>query len=330
MRKPVALVTGCTGMDGSHLMELLLEKGYEVHGLMRRHSNADPWRIRHLLDRVEIHTGDLLDQAGLANLLSQVQPHEVYNLAAQSFVKASFEIPVYTAEATGLGALKLFEAVRCTCHSTTRVFQASSSEMFGNVPAPQNEYSAMYPVSPYGVAKLFAHRIAQVYRQSYRMFIACGISFNHEGERRGSEFVTRKITLAATRIKAGLQDFLELGDTSARRDWSFAPDVMRGAWASLQRNTPDDYVFASGETHSVQEFINIAFNTLGLNPKNHVRSGHLKHQRPTEIWELRGDPSKARTELGWLPTINFTQLVQRMIAYDLSQAFYNSPRANQN
>ena len=324
------MITGITGMSGSHLADLLLSKQYEVHGIVRRHSYSDPWRIRHIVDKVHLHTGDLSDEIGLANVLNEVQPDEVYNLAAQSFVKASFEMPVYTSQATGIGALNLFEAVRSTCKESTRIYQASTSEMFGNVPSPQNETSPMNPVSPYGVAKLFAHKMAHVYRKAYGMYISCGIGFNHESERRGVEFVTRKIVLAATRIKAGLQDSLSLGDTSAKRDWSFAPDVMEGAWLSLQQDKPDDYVFASGETHSVQEFVNMAFHTLALNPADYVNTDIAKFNRPTEVFELRGDSSKAREVLGWKPTLAFKEIVQRMIAYDLSTSLYHRPLQNQN
>lgn len=328
--KRVALISGVTGMDGSHMADLLLSKDYIVHGLVRRHSYSEPWRIRHILNRIKLHTGDLTDGSSLASILTTVQPDEVYNFAAQSFVKASFDIPAYTAESTGIGALNLFEAVRSTCRSDTRIYQASSSEMFGNVQSPQDEESPMNPASPYGVAKLFAHKIASVYRASYGMFISCGISFNHESERRGPEFVTRKITMAVAQIKAGIQDKLELGNLDAKRDWSYAPDIMQGAWLSLQHDTPDDYVFASGESHTVSELADIAFKTLGLNPADHIVSQVAEHQRPTDVWNLCGNPHKARNVLGWRPTLTFKELVQRMVAYDLSNAVLIHNRTSSN
>ena len=311
-----ALVFGATGQDGSYLCELLLEKDYDVFAILRRTSTNGTERIAHLLDRLKVIPADLSDSPSLAHAMKLADPQEVYNLAAHSYVAASFTEPLHTADITGLGALRVFEAVRLHA-PTARVYQASSSEMFGNaLRSPQNEETPFNPVSPYGAAKTFAHHCAVLYRKAYRMHLSCGINFNHESERRGEEFVTRKITKAIGRIKAGQQKTLQLGWTSAQRDWSHAEDVMRAAWLMLQQETPDDYVIASGESHMVNDFIVQAFRWAGLTPDDYVVNA-LNPQRPNEITCLRGDSQKARRVLGWEPTISFCELVRRMVDHDL-------------
>ena len=310
-----ALILGANGQDGSYMAELLLEKGYQVFGLLRRSSTPKMQRIAHLLDRLEIIHGDITDLPSLERALRRARPDEVYNFAAQSFVATSFDAPLSTADSTGLGALKLLEAIR-SVGLTPRIYQASSSEMFGNATqSPQNEETPLHPASPYGAAKCFAHMCMQVYRAAYHMYICNGIGFNHESERRGEEFVTRKITKAIGAIKAGQQDLLSLGNTAARRDWCHAEDVVRGAWLMLQQEEPGDYVLASGETHSVQEFIEYAFNYAGLDYHKYVRIDP-QYLRPLDVQTLCGNATKAQQRLGWAPTVTFPELIRRMVDAD--------------
>jgi GDPmannose 4,6-dehydratase len=314
-----ALITGITGQDGSYLAEFLLEKGYRVSGMVRRSSGHNLERIHHILDRVELIAGDLLDQGSLTLLLGQVQPDEVYNLAAQSFVSASWNQPILTGEATALGATRLLEAIRMV-NPAIRYFQASSSEMFGFAPeSPQRESTYFHPRSPYGVAKLYAHWITINYRESFNLFACCGISFNHESPRRGIEFVTRKITRAIARIKLGLQKELRLGNLDAQRDWGFAGDYVKGMWMMLQQEKPEEFVFATGENHSVRQFADLAFRHAGLDWREFVLEDSAL-LRPAEIHELRGDASKARQRLGWIPQTSFEELVKMMVEADLKRA----------
>lgn len=310
-----ALITGITGQDGSYLAELLLAKGYEVHGIIRRSSTFSTGRIEHLYDRLNLHYGDVTDGSGLYSLLRKVQPTEVYNLAAQSHVRVSFDQPSYTASATGLGTLALLEAVRDVAPEA-RVYQASSSEQFGNEPAPQSEQTAFRPRSPYACAKTFAHHIAVNYRESYGLHVSCGILFNHESPRRGETFVTRKIAKAAAQIAKGIQDDVTLGNIDARRDWGFAGDYVEAMWLMLQQETPGDYVIATGECHSVEEFGGLAFAGVGLNFHKHVRFDS-RYYRPAEVDELRGDASKAIAVLGWKPRVSFPALVRMMVAAEM-------------
>ena len=312
---PRALITGITGQDGSYLAELLLAKGYEVHGIIRRSSTFSTGRIEHIYDRLHLHYGDVTDGSGLYGLLRKVQPNEVYNLAAQSHVRVSFDQPSYTANATGLGTLALLEAVRDVAPDA-RVYQASSSEQFGNEPSPQSEETAFRPRSPYACAKVFAHHIAVNYRESYGLHVSCGILFNHESPRRGETFVTRKIAKAAAQIAKGLQDDVTLGNIDARRDWGFAGDYVEAMWLMLQQETPDDYVIATGECHSVEEFGELAFGSVGLNFQKHVRFD-ARYYRPAEVDELRGDASKAMAVLGWKPRVSFPALVRMMVAFEM-------------
>ena len=323
MSKRRAFVTGITGQDGSYLAELLLDREYEVYGLVRRTSTNGTGRIAHILNRLELIPGDLSDSASLERALDLANPHEIYNLAAQTFVSASFVEPLHTADVTGLGALRLFEAARQRCPSA-RIYHASSSEMYGKTPhVPQGEDTPFQPVSPYGAAKVFAHYCAQLYRQAYKMFIACGINFNHESERRGEEFVTRKITKAIARIKVGDQWKLHLGNLHAQRDWSHAEAVMRAAIFMLSKDTPDDYVIASGESHSVEEFVKLAFDCAGLTVEAHLVIDPALF-RPSDVDVLQGDAQKARRELNWAPTVSFSTLVSRMVQYDC-EAYQRSP-----
>src|SRR5215831_559744 len=312
-----ALITGITGQDGSYLAELLLEKGYEVHGMVRRSSEEKFERIGHIRDKIHLHQGDLLDQYSLASALVTIDPHEVYNLAAQSFVPTSWNQPVLTGEFTALGVTKMLEAIRHT-KPKARFYQASSSEMFGKVKAvPQNEDTPFYPRSPYGVAKVYGHFITVNYRESFGLFAVSGILFNHESPRRGLEFVTRKVTHGAARIKLGLQEKLGLGNLDARRDWGFAGDYADAMWRMLQQPEPDDYVIATGETHSVQELVEIAFSAVGLRWQDHVREDPAL-LRPAEVDQLIGDASKARRVLGWSPRVSFPALVEMMVRADLA------------
>jgi GDPmannose 4,6-dehydratase len=322
-----ALVTGITGMDGSHLAELLLAKGYEVHGIIRRSSSFNTDRIDHLYQdphvidrRLFLHYGDLNDASSLNRVLREVGPDEIYNLGAQSHVRVSFDVPEYTAEIDALGSLRLLEAMREAKLAKTRFYQASSSELFGKVlETPQRETTPFYPRSPYAAAKAFAFYVTKNYREAYGMFAVNGILFNHESNRRGETFVTRKITRAIGRIKHGLQRDLYLGNLDAKRDWGWAPDYVEGMWRMLQHHEPDDYVLATGETHSVQEFVDRAFAHAGLDPSRYVKIDP-RYFRPTEVDLLLGDPTKARTVLGWKTTVGFEELVRRMVDADLEVA----------
>jgi len=311
-----ALITGITGQDGSYLAELLLEKGYEVHGMVRRSSSETFQRLEAFRDAIELHTGDLLDQRSLVDVLRACKPDEIYNLAAMSFVAASWSQPVLTAEFTGTGVTRMLEAMR-EVSPEARFYQASSSEMFGQVlEVPQRESTPFYPRSPYGVAKAYGHFITVNYRESYDLFACSGILFNHESPRRGLEFVTRKVTHAAAAIKLGLQQDLALGNLDAERDWGYAEDYVEAMWMMLQRDQPEDYVIATGETHSVRELVDIAFDRVGLAPEQHVRVDE-RFLRPAEVEQLIGDSSKAREELGWKPRTTFEELVRLMVDADL-------------
>jgi len=325
-----ALVTGITGQDGSYLAETLIDKGYEVHGLIRRASTFNTDRLDHLYQdpheqhpALSLHFADLSDANGLSRLVRQIKPTEVYNLGAQSHVRVSFDQPIYTADATAVGALKLLEAVRdYQEHSgyQIRYYQASSSEMFGKVAeTPQTESTPFYPRSPYGVAKVYAHWITVNYREAFGLHASCGILFNHESPRRGETFVTRKITRAAGRIKCGLQDKLFLGNLDAKRDWGFAGDYVEAMWLMLQQEQPDDYVIATGETHSVREFCQAVFDRLDMDYRKHVEIDP-RYYRPTEVDMLLGNPAKAKRILAWEPKTTFTQLVEMMVEADLELA----------
>ena len=322
-----ALITGVTGQDGSYLAELLLSKGYEVHGLRRRSSTFGTERIEHLIfgddPPLHLHYGDLSDGNGLMRLLREIEPHEVYNLAAQSHVRVSFDQPTYTADVTAVGTLRLLEAIRDVQDDTgrqIRFYQASSSEMFGKVvETPQKETTPFYPRSPYGVAKVYSHWITINYRESYDLHASCGILFNHESPRRGETFVTRKITRAATRIKLGLQEKLYLGNLDAKRDWGFAGDYVEAMWLMLQQETPDDYVVATNELYSVRDFCEKTFGQLGLNYEDHVEIDP-RYYRPAEVDLLLGDSIKAYEQLGWKPQTSFDQLVEMMVKKDLGVA----------
>lgn len=316
---PSALITGITGQDGSYLAELLLEKGYTVHGVVRRSSTENFERIMHLRDKVQLHQADLLDQLSLIDVIKTTKPTEVYNLAAQSFVPTSWNQPVLTGEFTALGATRMLEAIRLLDPKGIRFYQASSSEMFGKVvEVPQKESTPLYPRSPYGVAKVYGHWITINYRESYDMFCTSGILFNHESERRGKEFVTRKVTDAVARIKQGKQKVLKLGNLDSRRDWGFAGDYVEAMWLMLQQPEADDYVVATGETHPVRELVEIAFSHVGLNYRDHVEIDPAFF-RPAEVDLLVGDPSKAKAKLGWTPKVNFQQLVARMVDADMKR-----------
>ncbi len=347
-QKKVALITGITGQDGSYLAEFLIAKGYEVHGILRRSSSFNTGRIEHLYleewvrdmhcERpLHLHWGDMTDSSSLVSILRAAQPDEIYNLAAQSHVKVSFEVPEYTADVVAIGTLRLLEAVRILgMEHRTRIYQASTSELFGLVQeVPQRETTPFYPRSPYGVAKQYGYWIVKNYRESYGMFAVNGILFNHESERRGETFVTRKITLAAARIAQGLQDKLYLGNLSAERDWGYAPDYVECMWLMLQHDTPEDFVIATGEKHSVREFCSLAFETVGLpltwegeglsevgrDPEGRVLVAvDPKYFRPAEVDQLLGDPTKARELLGWNPLrTSFRELVQRMVRSDVRE-----------
>lgn len=337
-----ALITGITGQDGSYLSELLLEKGYEVHGIIRRHSTISTGRIDHLIDdrkfkdRFFLHYGDLTDSCNLNALVSKIRPDELYNLAAQSHVEVSFEVPEYTAEVTGLGTIRLLDAIRQS-GIPCKFYQASTSELFGGVPGtePQGEKTPFYPRSPYAAAKLYGYWITRNYREAYGMFACNGILFNHESPRRGETFVTRKITMAVAKIVAGRQEKLSLGNLNAKRDWGFAGDYVEGMWRILRQERPDDYVLATGETHAVREFVELAFREVGIeiewrgtgaDEKGYCsKSGKLlvdvnpRYFRPAEVEVLLGDASKAEKELGWRRTVSFPELVKMMVRSDLEQ-----------
>ena len=313
-----ALITGITGQDGSYLAELLLDKGYEVVGVVRRSSAPNYWRIEHLLPRLQLRPGDLLDQLSLLRLIEEVRPHELYNLAAMSFVPASWDQPLLTGEYNSMGVTRLLEAIRHV-DSSIKLYQASSSEMYGKVrEVPQTELTPFYPRSPYGVSKVFAHYITVNYRESYDLFACSGILFNHESPRRGIEFVTRKVTDGVARIKLGLADSLSLGNLDAQRDWGFAGDYVRAMWLMLQQPQPDDYVIASGISHSVRELVETAFGHLGLDWTRYVRMDPA-FLRPAEVDHLIGDPAKATAALGWTPSVDFTGLVRMMVDADMQR-----------
>jgi GDPmannose 4,6-dehydratase len=342
-----ALITGINGQDGSYLAELLLEKGYFVHGIIRRSSTFNTERIEHLYieslikdlhlkQQIKLHYGDMTDSTNLIRLIQQIKPDEIYNLAAQSHVKVSFELPEYTAETDGIGTLRLLEAIRiCGLEQKTKIYQASTSELYGKVQEiPQTETTPFYPRSPYGVAKIYAFWITKNYRESYNIFAVNGILFNHESERRGETFVTRKITLAVARIKNGLQEKLYLGNLNSLRDWGYAKDYVECMWLMLQQDKPEDYVIATGEQHSVREFCELAFKEVGISIKWEGENENEKgicsetgkvlievdpnYYRPAEVETLLGDPTKARTQLGWNPTrTSFEELVKIMVTHDL-------------
>lgn len=324
-----ALITGITGQDGSYLTEFLLAKNYIVHGLIRRCSSFNTGRIDHLYvdvheheARLFLHYADLSDSAGLAKVIRRVQPDEVYNLGAQSHVKVSFETPEYTADIVATGTLRLLESLRDFVQATgrvVRIYQAGSSEMFGNAPPPQDEHTPFQPRSPYAVSKVAAHWYAVNYREAHGMFVCNGILFNHESPRRGETFVTRKITRAVGRIQQGLADSVFLGNLDAKRDWGFAGDYVEAMWLMLQQERPDDFVIATGQTHSVQDFVERAFGYAGLNWRDHV-SIDPRYFRPTEVDILLGDASKARKKLGWSPSVSFDELVKQMVAADIGLA----------
>ena len=325
---PTALITGITGQDGSFLAELLLSKGYTVHGIVRRASTFNTERLDAIYadphvrgTRLHLHYGDMADGASLRKIVVQAQPGEIYNLAAQSHVRVSFDQAEYTADVVATGTLRLLEAVREYAESgkPVRFYQAGSSEMFGASPPPQNENTPFYPRSPYAVGKVAAHWFAKNYREAYKLFICNGILFNHESPRRGETFVTRKITRALTRIKLGLQDKLYLGNLDSSRDWGYAGDFVEAMWLMLQQPEPDDYVVATGEAHSVREFLTIAAGRLGLDWEKHVETDP-RYLRPTEVDALCGDSSKARARLGWKPKVSFAQLVAMMVDHDLELA----------
>ncbi|MDQ5816740.1 MAG: GDP-mannose 4,6-dehydratase [Actinomycetota bacterium] len=317
-----ALITGVTGQDGSYLAELLLGKGYEVHGVIRRASSFNTQRLDAIYRdphevgvRFRMHYGDLSDSGSLVNLIRQLEPDEIYHLGAQTHVKVSFDVPEYTSDATGMGTVRILEAIRSSGIST-RFYQASSSEMFGSAPPPQNEDTPFHPRSPYGVAKVFAHWMTVNYREAYGMFATNGILHNHESPRRGETFVTRKISRAVARIKAGLQEKLYLGNLDATRDWGFAPEYVEAMWMMLQHDTPDDFVIATGEGHTVREFAQVAFGHVDLDWEQYVEVDP-DYYRPAEVDKLIGDPSKAKRVLGWEPRTNFEELARLMVDADV-------------
>ena len=313
-----AVVTGITGQDGSYLAELLLEQGYQVTGVVRRSSSPNLWRIEHILDRIELRPADLLDQLSLMRIIDDVKPQEFYNLAAMSFVPASWDQPLLTGEFNSMGVTRMLEAIR-QVDPSIRIYQASSSEMYGRVrEVPQTESTPFYPRSPYGVSKVFGHYITVNYRESYNLFAVSGILFNHESPRRGLEFVTRKVTHGVAAIKLGLAEHLSLGNLDACRDWGFAGDYVRAMWLMLQQDEADDYVIATGVSHSVRELVEIAFAHAGLDWQQYVRTDPSL-LRPAEVDHLIGNPEKARRTLGWEPTVNFEQLVAMMVDQDLAR-----------
>jgi GDPmannose 4,6-dehydratase len=319
-----ALVTGITGQDGSYLADLLLQKGYEVHGMVRRSSTETFQRLEHIRDQITLHSGDLLDLRSLVDVFRAVEPDEIYNLAAMSFVAASWNQPVLTAEFTAVGVTRMLEAMR-EAAPEARFYQASSSEMFGKVlEVPQTENTPFYPRSPYGVAKVYGHFITVNYRESYGLHASSGILFNHESPRRGLEFVTRKVTHAVAAIKLGLQTELALGNLDAERDWGYARDYVEAMWLMLQQDEPDDYVIATGVKHTVRELVEVAFERVGLDPADYVRIDP-RFLRPAEVEELVGDPAKARRQLGWEPRTSFHELVALMVDADLAELSARTP-----
>jgi len=314
-----ALITGITGQDGSYLAELLLEKGYEVHGIVRRASTESFERINHIASKLHLHQADLLDQLSLIDVMKESNPSEVYNLAAQSFVPTSWKQPCLTGEFTAIGVTRMLEAIKLLGKDSIRFYQASSSEMFGKVQAvPQTEDTPFYPRSPYGVAKLYGHWITINYRESYDMYCVSGILFNHESPRRGREFVTRKVTDGVARIKLGLSKELRLGNLDAKRDWGFAGDYVRAMWLMLQQETPDDYVIATGETHTVKRLVELAFAAVDLNWEKYVVLDPA-FVRPAEVDLLIGSPAKAKEKLGWVPEVSFEKMVEMMVQSDLAR-----------
>jgi GDPmannose 4,6-dehydratase len=318
-----ALITGVNGQDGSYLAEFLLAKGYEVHGLIRRSSSFNTQRVEHIYHdphesgvHFRMHYGDLSDSGSLINLIRQLEPNEIYHLGAQSHVKVSFEVPEYTADATGMGTIRMLEAIRAS-GVNTRFYQASSSEMYGAAPPPQNEETPFHPRSPYGVSKVFAFWSAVNYREAYGIFASNGILFNHESIRRGETFVTRKISRAVARIKAGMQDKLYLGNLDASRDWGYAPEYVEAMWMILQQDEPEDFVIATGEAHTVREFVELAFDRVGLDWQRHVEIDP-RYFRPAEVESLCGDPAKAREKLGWKAKTSFEELVALMVDGDVA------------
>jgi len=317
-----AILTGCTGQDGSHLAEFLLSKGYEVHGIIRRSSTFTTGRINHIFDKIKLHYGDLSSAESIRKIIYNTNPDEFYNLGAMSHVKVSFDIPEYTMDIDGTGVIRILESIRDFKENTKKsikFYQASSSELFGNQSPPQNEKTPFHPRSPYACAKAAGYYITQNYREAYGIFACNGILYNHEGERRGETFVTRKITRAATRIKVGLQDKLILGNLNAKRDWGYAADYVEAMWMMLQQEKPDDFIIATGESHSILEFIEHTFDYLELDWKKYVISDP-KYFRPSEVDYLQGDATKARTILGWKPRTNFIQLIKIMVDSDLKLA----------
>ncbi len=312
-----AFITGINGMDGSHLADFLLTKGYTVYGMERRSSNVNDVNTKHLKDNITILNGDMTDQNSLLRCLKECNPDEVYNLAAQSFVGESWNTPEHTSEVTGIGVLRILEAIR-EFNPKIKFYQASSSEMFGRmVENPAKETTPFYPRSPYGVAKLYGHWITKNYRESYNMFACSGILFNHESERRGIEFVTRKISDGVARIKLGLADHITLGNLEAKRDWGYAPDYVEAMWLMLQQDNADDYVIATGETHSIREFLDVAFKYIGIDDWKSYIKQDPRFMRPAEVDVLRGDYTKAKTQMGWDPSTSFETLVKKMVDIDL-------------
>ena len=312
-----ALITGVTGQDGSYLADFLLEKGYRVIGMVRRTSTINFDRISHIQDKIELAQGDLLDQVSLVDIMKEYQPDEIYNLAAQSFVPTSWRQPVLTGEFTALGVTRMLDAMRMVVPEA-RFYQASSSEMFGKVrEVPQNERTPFYPRSPYGVAKVYGHWITVNYRESYGLFACSGILFNHESPRRGLEFVTRKVTHGAARIKLGLDEQLPMGNLEAERDWGFAGDYVRAMWLMLQQDKAEDFVVSTGKTHSVRDLLEVAFGHLGLDPRNHVKVDE-RFIRPADVDQLVGDATKAREKLGWEPEVTFEELIKKMVDHDVA------------
>jgi len=314
-----ALITGINGMDGSHLADLLLEKGYEIYGMERRTSSPNRTNTKHLENKIHFINGDLTDQNSLLRCLKESQPDEVYNLGSQSFVGESWNTPEQTGDVTGLGVLRILEAIR-EYNKDVKFYQASSSEMFGRmVENPAKETTPFYPRSPYGVAKLYGHWITKNYRESYDMFACSGILFNHESERRGVEFVTRKITDGIARIHLGLQDKITLGNLDAKRDWGYSPDYVEVMWLMLQQDIPDDYVVATGETHSIRKFLSIAFNQIGIDDYEKYIEIDKRYMRPAEVEYLRGDSSKAREVLGWKPKTSLEEMISKMVDNDIKK-----------